>query len=92
MADANPRVHLGELPLTAEWQVYVAPINCSCIELTADKDWAWCSDKESGAVRAVPAFQREMVVPKVDRLIMKGEPVVWVKAEEEGTLFEKCVR
>jgi hypothetical protein len=92
MADANFRIHLGKLPLGTEWQAYAAPISCYSIELTADQEWEWCTDKDSGAWRAVAAFQREPVIPRADKMIIKGELIIWVKGATEGTLFENCVR
>ena len=92
MGDANFRVHLGKLPLSSDWQAYLAPINSYSIELTADVDWAWCTDRESDTWRGVAAYQRETIISTIDKMILKGQPIVWVKGTTDGTLFEKCVR
>jgi hypothetical protein len=92
MGNANFRVHLGRVPLTTDWTIYVAPVNCSSIELTADVEWMWCTDDEWIATRNVPAFQREPIIPRSEKLIKQGEEIIWIKGSAAGQIYEKCVR
>lgn len=92
MPDANFRVHLGKFSLGTSWQLYKAPIDCWSIELTGDTEWAWCSDKDSATARVVGALQREMVIPASQMIIKKDDPIIWIKAQSAGLIYEKCVR
>lgn len=93
MVDANCRVHLGKFQLGESWQLYLSPGEYWCIELTADKDWSWCSDKESGAERVVAALHREIIITNTEISIKPGDEIVWIKASApDATMWEKCLR
>jgi hypothetical protein len=93
MGNANARLHMGTVPLTTDWQLYSAPITCRGIQLTADKDWMYCSDKSNPeTARMVGALQREMVVEFGLLILGAGEAVCWIKGTEAGTIWEKCLR
>ena len=84
------RLWLDEMELTLDWQAVTVPIKaCSTIELTADQEWCWCTDRE-GSVRCIAANVREILIDTRLDLIIEGTSLCWVKAlDTPGTLWRK---
>jgi len=93
MPDANHRLHLCVIELTTDWQEYKPHIRCRSIEMTADKNWMWCTDRtKTDAVRLVEAFKRELVVDFGMEPTRNNEPMFYFKGIEPGNIWDKCVR
>jgi len=93
MPDLSARLHLCVSELTTDWQEYRCHIKCRAIELTADKEWQWCTSTEKPeVVRTIPAFQREKVIESWDKYMEQDQAIFYFKGVEQGKIWDKCVR
>jgi hypothetical protein len=100
MSESAPwKLSLDCFPLGEEWQELVAPYDCNQVELTGDKNWEWCTNKQraesAGASRAVLAgIPHDLTKGRpfgAKPWFLQGDLICWIRAmAPDATIWIKC--